>query len=51
MNVLVFLIPISLALGGVALVAFLWTIESDQYDDPDGAAWRILSEDEDRPPS
>ncbi|MGV6849556.1 MAG: cbb3-type cytochrome oxidase assembly protein CcoS [Marinibacterium sp.] len=51
MNILVILIPISLALGGLALVGFLWTIKSDQYDDPEGAAWRILTDDDDRPPS
>lgn len=45
MNVLVILIPISLALGGLALVGFLWTIRSNQYDDPDGDAWRILDDD------
>ncbi len=42
MNVLVFLIPVSLILGGIGLVAFMWTLRHDQYDDPDGAAARIL---------
>ncbi len=46
MNVLIILIPCSLALGGLALVAFLWTIRSDQYEDPDGEAWRIRSDDD-----
>ena len=46
MNVLVVLIPVSLALGGLALAGFLWTIRSDQYDDPDGDAWRILNDDD-----
>ncbi len=45
MNVLAILIPISLTLGGLALVGFLWTIRSNQYDDPDGDAWRILDDD------
>lgn len=48
MNVLAILIPCSLALGGLALLAFIWTIRSNQFDDPEGAAWRILSDD-DRP--
>ncbi|WP_204115627.1 cbb3-type cytochrome oxidase assembly protein CcoS [Shimia biformata] len=43
MNVLFFLIPISLLLGGVGLVAFLYTVRSNQYDDPEGDANRILS--------
>ncbi|MBO9397756.1 cbb3-type cytochrome oxidase assembly protein CcoS [Shimia sp. R9_1] len=43
MQVLSYLIPISLLLGGVGLVAFLYTVRSDQYDDPEGNAQRILS--------
>ena len=46
MNVLVILIPVSLILGGVGLCAFLWTIRSDQYDDAQGNAARILIDDE-----
>lgn len=44
MDVLTYLIPISLLLGGVGLVAFLYTVRSNQYDDPDGDAQRILSD-------
>ena len=51
MDVLVYLIPIALVLGGVALAAFLWTLKSGQYDDMEGAANRILFDDEDQPPS
>ena len=50
MNVLVFLIPVSLLLGGLGLAAFLWSIRHNQYDDLEGDAWRILSDD-DTPPS
>lgn len=50
MNILLILIPCSLILGGLALLAFVWTIRSDQYDDPDGAAARILKDEtDDRP--
>lgn len=45
MNILAFLIPVSLCLGGVGLLAFLWSLRADQYDDLDGAAWRILMDD------
>ena len=45
MNVLVVLIPISLILGGAGLVAFIWTIRSNQYSDPEGDAARILLDD------
>ncbi|MCG6883366.1 MAG: cbb3-type cytochrome oxidase assembly protein CcoS [Silicimonas sp.] len=46
MNVLAFLIPVSLILGGVGLAAFIWTIRSGQYSDPDGDAARILMDDD-----
>ncbi|MCV0397168.1 MAG: cbb3-type cytochrome oxidase assembly protein CcoS [Rhizobiaceae bacterium] len=42
MTTLVYLIPIALFLGGLALVAFLWALRSGQYDDLDGAAHRVL---------
>ena len=42
MNQLVILIPIALFLGGAGLAAFLWCLCSGQFDDPDGAAERIL---------
>ncbi len=45
MNVLVVLIPVSLILGGVGLAAFIWTVRSDQYDDAEGNASRILLDD------
>lgn len=47
MSVLVYLIPIALFLGGLGLAAFLWSLKSGQYDDLDGAANRILLDDED----
>jgi cbb3-type cytochrome oxidase maturation protein len=40
------LIPVALATGLVGLGAFLWTVRSRQYDDLDGAALRILLDDE-----
>lgn len=46
MDALILLIPLSLLLGGLALGAFLWTMRSGQYDDLDGAAHRILFDDE-----
>lgn len=46
MDVLVYLIPIALLLGGVGLAAFLWSLESGQYDDLEGAAERILFDDD-----
>lgn len=37
-----FLIPIALGLGLCGLAAFFWSLKSGQFDDPDGAAVRIL---------
>ncbi|MBO0759406.1 MAG: cbb3-type cytochrome oxidase assembly protein CcoS [Bradyrhizobiaceae bacterium] len=48
MEVLVYLVPMALALGLLGLGAFLWTLKSGQYDDLEGAAWRALSEDDER---
>ncbi len=49
MNTLVFLIPIALFLGGLGLAAFVWSLKSGQYDDVEGAAWRVLDDGDDRP--
>lgn len=46
MNVLIVLIPVSLILGAIGLIAFFWTVRSDQYDDAMGNAARILLEDD-----
>jgi cbb3-type cytochrome oxidase maturation protein len=50
MEGLLYLIPVALFLGGLGLAAFLWAMRSGQFDDLDGAAERILFEDEDDPP-
>lgn len=46
MSVLIYLIPAALFLGLLGLGAFLWALKSGQFDDLDGAAERILIEDE-----
>jgi cbb3-type cytochrome oxidase maturation protein len=46
MNVLVYLVPLALALGLTGLAAFLWSLRAGQYNDLDGAALRILSDDD-----
>jgi cbb3-type cytochrome oxidase maturation protein len=45
MSGLLLLIPVALALGLGGLVAFLWALQSGQFDDLDGAAGRILYDD------
>ncbi|WP_457796016.1 cbb3-type cytochrome oxidase assembly protein CcoS [Methylocystis sp. S23] len=46
MTVLLFLIPLALLLGLAALVAFMWSLKSGQFDDLDGAAHRVLMDDD-----
>ena len=50
MSALLYLIPIALFLGLVGLAAFLWSLRSGQFDDLDGAAHRILFEDDEDEP-
>ena len=47
MNILLYLIPIALPLGLAGLVAFFWAMRNGQFEDLDGAAHRVLRDDED----
>jgi cbb3-type cytochrome oxidase maturation protein len=46
MEVLVFLVPGPLTLGGLVLQVFLWTLKNGNYDDLEGAGWRAIADDE-----
>ena len=46
MTVLIYLVPMALGLGLIGLFAFLWSLRSGQYDDLDGAALRVLGDDD-----
>lgn len=48
MDIIYFLIPLSLLLLAGGIWAFLWAINSGQFDDLDGAAWRVVFDDKDR---
>lgn len=50
MEILALLIPVSLCLGGVGLIAFIWALRSRQFEDPKGDAQRILSDEWDDKP-
>ena len=50
MDILVMLIPVSLFLGGVGLLAFIWALKTKQFDDPSGDANRILMKEWDDKP-
>jgi cbb3-type cytochrome oxidase maturation protein len=45
-TVLIYLVPIALVLGLTGLAAFMWSLKAQQYDDLDGAAVRVLSDDD-----
>lgn len=47
MDILVYLVPGAILLGLMALGAFLWCLNGSQYEDLDGAANRILIDEED----
>lgn len=49
MSMLIYLIPVALFLGALALLAFLWALRSGQYEDLDGAAERVLLDEDDEP--
>ena len=46
MDILLYLIPGALFLGLIGLCAFFWSLRNNQYDDLEGAAYRILLEEE-----
>jgi cbb3-type cytochrome oxidase maturation protein len=46
MFVIIYLIPIALAIALLALIAFFWSVKSNQYEDLEGAANRILFDDD-----
>jgi cbb3-type cytochrome oxidase maturation protein len=46
MTILLFLVPLALGLGLLGLFAFLWSLRTGQYDDLEGAASRVLWDDD-----
>ena len=46
MSYLAVLVPIAILMGLAGLAAFMWTLRSKQHDDLDGAAQRILIDDD-----
>ncbi len=45
MNVLLFLIPISIVLLLIGIAAFFWAVRKDQFENLDAAAIDILADD------
>jgi cbb3-type cytochrome oxidase maturation protein len=48
MTGLLFLIPIAVVMGLLALITFLWALRSGQYEDLEGAGQRILEDHDDQ---
>lgn len=49
MTVLYLLIPLSVLLLTIAVVAFFWATRQGQFDDLDSPAMRIIMDDDSRP--
>lgn len=43
---LLLLIPLSIGMGLLGLCAFFWALRNGQFDDPEGAAWRVIPPDQ-----
>lgn len=48
MTGLLLLVPVALLLGLGGLAAFIWALRDGQFDDPDGAAARILIDEDEQ---
>lgn len=46
MDILIFLAPAAILMGAIGLVAFLWSLRAGQYEDLEGAAHRVLIDDD-----
>ena len=46
MSVLIWMIPVAIAMGALGLAGFMWSLRSGQYEDMDGAAQRMLMDDD-----
>ncbi len=50
MSIIFILIPLGLVLLLAAVAAFFWAVRSGQFDDLETPAWRILLDDDRKPP-
>jgi cbb3-type cytochrome oxidase maturation protein len=49
MEVLIYLLPMALALGLLGLIAFLWSLRNGQYNDLERSAWRAITDEDSEP--
>jgi len=50
MSILYLMIPMGILIVIGALWAFFWAVDSGQFDDLESPGWRILLDDETKPP-
>lgn len=48
MEIIYLLLPIALILVAIIVWAFMWAVKTDQFEDLEGPAHRIIMEDDDR---
>ncbi len=51
MTALAWLIPAALVLGLLGLAAFMWALNSGQFEDLEGASWRAIQDSDAPDPS
>ncbi len=49
MSILLYMIPLAILLGLIGLVGFIWSLKSGQFEDLEGAGYRVLISDENPP--
>jgi cbb3-type cytochrome oxidase maturation protein len=50
MSILYLMIPMGIILVVAALWVFFWAVDNGQFDDLESPAWRILLDDDTKPP-
>ena len=50
MEIVYLLIPVALLIVAIIMAVFFWAIRSDQFEDMEGPAHRILMDDDDASP-
>ena len=48
MDIIYLLLPIALILVAIIVWVFMWAVKSDQFEDLEGPAHRIIMEDDDK---
>ncbi|MBE9560706.1 MAG: cbb3-type cytochrome oxidase assembly protein CcoS [Proteobacteria bacterium] len=51
MDIIYLLLPVALIIVIIIIAVFFWAVKSDQFDDLEGPAHRILMDDDEKPPA